>query len=139
MIKRTLTPAQKKIVAASYAWKCAVCGELLPASFHVDHILPLWDGGDDTLENCQPLCPDHHAAKTQREAVERAERKRRLQTARYRHRPPLECTGCGIVCAPYFLHTCAGSRRISSSATLAARDSRAQRASRREACAPPSP
>ena len=113
MIRRTLTPAQKKIVAASYGWRCAVCDVILPASFHVDHILPLWDGGEDTLDNCQSLCPDDHAAKTQREAIEKAERKRRLQLAsrRARRRPPLECTGCGVVCAPYFVHTCTPRRR----------------------------
>ena len=110
MIKRTLTSAQKKIVAASYGWRCADSDEILPASFHVDHIVPVWDGGEDTFDNCQPLCPGDHAAKTQREAVERAERKRRLARTRSR-RPPLECTGCGVVCAPYFVHTCTPRRR----------------------------
>ena len=102
-MRRSLTPAQKKVVAASYEWKCAACGVVLPASYHVDHIVPLWDGGADTLENCQPLCPDDHAAKTQREAIERAERKRRMLRAR---RPVLECAGCGVVCSPYFVHRC---------------------------------
>jgi 5-methylcytosine-specific restriction endonuclease McrA len=108
MIKRTLTSAQKKVVAASFGWKCAACGELLPASFHVDHVVPLWDGGDDTLDNCQPLCPDHHADKTQREAIERAERKRRILRARV---PVLECAGCGVICSPYFAHRCANIRK----------------------------
>lgn len=110
-MKRRLTDAQKRTVAAAYGWKCAVCNKPLPAAYQVDHIIPLWDGGEDEPWQCQPLCPDDHAAKTQREAIERAQRKRRLKQAaqqaiQKRRRPPLECCGCGHVVSPYFSHAC---------------------------------
>jgi 5-methylcytosine-specific restriction protein A len=38
----------------------------------VDHIVPLWAGGEDDETNYQTLCKPHHAAKTAREAGERA-------------------------------------------------------------------
>jgi 5-methylcytosine-specific restriction protein A len=37
-----------------------------------DHIVPLWQGGPDTLENRQSLCADCHEAKTTAEAGRRA-------------------------------------------------------------------
>ena len=51
MPRRTLTQAQKKRVAAAHAWRCAACDVLLPAAFEVDHVVPLWQGGADAVEN----------------------------------------------------------------------------------------
>jgi 5-methylcytosine-specific restriction endonuclease McrA len=93
-------------VAARHGWRCTGCTELLDATYHVDHIVPLWAGGDDTPEQCQPLCPNCHARKTQAEAIARGERNRRLRAAR-RGRPTLLCTRCGRVLSSYFLHECA--------------------------------
>ncbi|MFZ3206398.1 MAG: HNH endonuclease [Pseudomonas sp.] len=46
-----------------------MCGRLcdFPAGFELDHKLPLFQGGEDTEENCQVLCAGLdgcHAAKT---------------------------------------------------------------------------
>jgi hypothetical protein len=41
------------------------------SGFHVDHILPVADGGKDELENLQLLCPCCHAVKTKRDADNR--------------------------------------------------------------------
>lgn len=41
-----------------------------------DHIIPLSQGGKDERENTQPLCADHHDAKTKLEAIEGARRAR---------------------------------------------------------------
>lgn len=107
MVKRSLTEAQKRRVAASYGWRCAVCNETVAAVYAIDHVIPLWDGGEDTVEACQLLCVACHAHKTQREAIERAQRKRRLKAAaKHSRRPALECLGCGAVCSPYFRHVC---------------------------------
>ena len=107
-IVRRLTEAQKRIVAARADWRCEACKQVLGSQFQCDHVIPLWDGGADCIENCQALCPNCHAHKTQTESVRRAERKRRLrETSRDQRRPPLECTGCGIVFSPYFSHRCA--------------------------------
>lgn len=44
------------------------------AGSEVDHVVPLADGGADDEANLQTLCPEHHAAKTAREAAARAGR-----------------------------------------------------------------
>lgn len=106
-MQRSVSEATKRIVAASYGWRCADCGELLDSTFQTDHIVPLHKGGSNEVDNLQPLCAAPcHARKTQREAIERAERKRRMRESAVSHRPPLECTGCGAILSPHFSHTC---------------------------------
>jgi 5-methylcytosine-specific restriction protein A len=52
--------------------KCESLGRVEAATVP-DHIIPLWAGGRDDLEtNGQPLCPEHHDAKTACEARMRA-------------------------------------------------------------------
>jgi 5-methylcytosine-specific restriction endonuclease McrA len=75
-IKRTLTDGTKKVVAASQSWICTICSTLLSSAFQVDHVLPLWNGGTDALENLCALCPSCHAIKTQRENIQRNEDQR---------------------------------------------------------------
>lgn len=108
-MKRSVSESKKRVVAASYNWKCAECGELLESTFHTDHIVALHNGGTNDLENLQPLCVKHHAVKTQLEAIERSKRKERMRvnyTLKYR-RAPLECTCCGVIISPYFTsHKC---------------------------------
>lgn len=73
MPRRSWGVAEQKIVAALQKWRCASCTELLPSSFEVDHIVPLWSGGPDCFQtNAQALCPTCHSLKTQREAIERS-------------------------------------------------------------------
>ena len=86
MPKRTLSESHKKIVAANHDWKCNACRCVLPPSFQIDHIVPLWKGGDDTVENSQSLCGTCHANKTQLESIERArmEREKRVALAKQR-------------------------------------------------------
>lgn len=67
--------------------RCACCGELVDITagtarpFELDHIVPLWQGGEDTDANRQCLCVTYdaegnkrgcHVEKTAREATERA-------------------------------------------------------------------
>ena len=76
-MKRSWGATEQKIVAAQQSWCCKLCSCLLPASFELDHILPLCDGGlDDWTTNAQALCPTCHASKTQRENLERRTRAR---------------------------------------------------------------
>ena len=112
-MKRRLTEGQKKIVAARCDWKCTACHATLSAAYHIDHTIPLWAGGVDSVENATSLCGSCHARKTQREAIERAERKRRLRERSLdaRARPPVECSGCGVVFSPYFWHRCGEGKR----------------------------
>jgi len=65
---------------------CAVCdaslfndrGRLRP--YAIDHIKPLWGGGDNSLDNLQALCKECHSKKTALEATSRAkaDRQRRF-------------------------------------------------------------
>lgn len=44
--------------------KCTDCSIRLPSDWEVDHIIRRADGGDDSLDNLQPLCKPCHIAKT---------------------------------------------------------------------------
>lgn len=41
-----------------YNGKCAYCGIDLVKGWHVDHILPRINGGNDNLDNLNPSCKD---------------------------------------------------------------------------------
>ena len=66
-------PERRKI-AERQNWKCAsdtcdLAGKL--EAYDLDHIVPLWKGGEDTEDNLQALCPACHRKKTDMERVER--------------------------------------------------------------------
>lgn len=53
----------RKLQARRYAvWlrdpTCAMCGRVVPypSGFELDHVVPLFMGGEDVEENCQVLC-----------------------------------------------------------------------------------
>ena len=63
--ERRVTPLMKKKIGEQYDWRCACgCGEKLSFDYHVDHIVPLWQGGTNRESNLQPLNPRCHAFKT---------------------------------------------------------------------------
>lgn len=66
-MSRKLRDSVKKIIAHKQKYNCAMCLELLPPSFQVDHIIPHSISNDDSEENLQALCPNCHSLKTQRE------------------------------------------------------------------------
>jgi len=66
-MSRKLRDSVKKIIAHKQKYTCAMCFELLPPSFQVDHIIPHSISNDDSEENLQALCPNCHSLKTQRE------------------------------------------------------------------------
>jgi hypothetical protein len=72
-MKRVWRVAEQKIVGARQNWRCAACDCLLPSSFQLDHIIPLWNGGANDLSNANCLCSCCHATKTQLESIERAD------------------------------------------------------------------
>lgn len=51
-------------IAMRQEWRCERCGELLEASYEVDHRVPLAKGGRDTDDNLQALHRRCHEAKT---------------------------------------------------------------------------
>lgn len=81
---RSFRDGHKRIVAARQQWRCAKCDTLLQSSFQVDHIIPLFRGGEDSISNAECLCACCHAQKTQLEQIERhaESRRRREEEAR---------------------------------------------------------
>ena len=62
--KRHVTPFQKKMVASDQKWKCNHCQETLDYTYEVDHKVPLFKGGGNTMDNLQALCRNCHGKKT---------------------------------------------------------------------------
>ena len=59
--------------------RCEVVENGIPCGcvgHEVDHVVPVAEGGTDTLANARMICPSHHKPKTQAEARRGAERKR---------------------------------------------------------------
>ena len=52
----TMLPQRRLKLAAQQAWACALCGALLSAAFHADHIKPWGDTFDDSDVNVQIVC-----------------------------------------------------------------------------------
>lgn len=68
--KRKWSSSEKREVGFRQQWRCAHCANLLPATYEVDHVKALHNGGEDCLEtNAEALCNTCHAAKTLRERV----------------------------------------------------------------------
>jgi len=69
---RTWGACESRIVGARQGWKCNGCGEILPAMHHLDHVVPLWKGGSNNIENnAQVLCGSCHTTKSLHEERER--------------------------------------------------------------------
>jgi 5-methylcytosine-specific restriction protein A len=103
MPNRRITGHEKRVVAARQRWECAVCHQILSATFEVDHVVPLHKGGADEIGNCQALCTECHRQKTVREEIERL---RALESAATTRSPAVVCTRCRHVLSPYFVHRC---------------------------------
>jgi 5-methylcytosine-specific restriction endonuclease McrA len=62
--KRSVNGYTKRIVASNQDWKCNMCYNSLPASYEVDHIIPLFKGGTNDVSNLVALCRNCHGEKT---------------------------------------------------------------------------
>lgn len=95
--RRFWTEVQKRIVAGSQNYCCAICRRMLGSTWAADHIRPLRNGGSNALTNCQILCADCHAQKTQMENIDAADEKRRKKhedqknTSKYWDKDSLFC------------------------------------------------
>jgi hypothetical protein len=67
--KRNVTGLMKKKVAADQGWKCGHCKATLDATFEVDHIKALFNGGTNDPSNLVALCPNCHRKKTVEERL----------------------------------------------------------------------
>ena len=61
---RKVTEQMKKYVASQQQWKCRHCGDTLDATYEVDHVVALENGGDNNMNNLQALCRNCHGKKT---------------------------------------------------------------------------
>jgi len=64
---RRVSLADKKKIAFQQNYKCNLCHMILPPTYEIDHIIPLFKGGGNKLENLQALCPGCHRNKTENE------------------------------------------------------------------------
>lgn len=62
--KRRLNESTKKLIAANQKWRCNLCNNMLDASYEIDHIIPLYKGGNNEIYNLQALCRNCHGLKT---------------------------------------------------------------------------
>lgn len=62
--RNKLSQNVKKYVAANQKWSCNHCQHLLDASYEIDHIIPLYQGGSNDISNLQALCRNCHGKKT---------------------------------------------------------------------------
>ena len=117
MSKRAVSARAKDEVFWRDGATCRLCKETLgDLRWQCDHIVPLWDGGSNDMENLQALCANCHAEKTILEARERARRAklqeetRRLEAAaersarhpgldldRFRYEPDAPPDGVGSI------------------------------------------
>ena len=63
-IKRNVSESTKKYVASNQGWKCLKCSQTLDATYEVDHIKPLHQGGSNDVSNLRALCRNCHGKKT---------------------------------------------------------------------------
>jgi hypothetical protein len=61
--KRCVSETKKKYVASSQNWTCKNCQEKLEATFEVDHVIELQDGGSNNIDNLVALCRNCHGKK----------------------------------------------------------------------------
>ena len=69
--KRAYSTTHRIEVAYKSKYKCNACNILLPPTFEIDHIVELRDGGTDTYDNLQALCPNCHSLKTRANTLKR--------------------------------------------------------------------
>lgn len=67
----SFTEYEKFSIASSHEYICANCKiELQDREFDIDHIIPIANGGKNTIDNLQPLCKNCHKEKCKTEKYE---------------------------------------------------------------------
>ena len=64
IMKRSVSETKKKYVASNQNWVCGHCKHQLDATFEVDHIIELQNGGTNEITNLVALCRNCHGKKT---------------------------------------------------------------------------
>ena len=66
---RNVSNTVKKMVASHQRWNCNLCHNLLDYTYEIDHIIPLFKGGVNNINNLQALCRNCHGKKTIMDAI----------------------------------------------------------------------
>ena len=62
-LRQYLSPFTKKQIAARQQWRCALCRQLLDETYEIDHIKPVYAGGDNSMANLRALHRSCHVAR----------------------------------------------------------------------------
>lgn len=62
--RRSWSTRVRNLIAAQQGWECNACNAMLQASYDIDHVIPLFKGGPDSMGNLQALCVPCHRAKS---------------------------------------------------------------------------
>ena len=63
-VKRSVSESKKKYVAANQNWHCGHCKQQLDATYEIDHVIELQNGGTNDVSNLKALCRNCHGKKT---------------------------------------------------------------------------
>jgi len=67
--RKTLSKKRRYQILERDKFTCRTCGRSAPeVALHVDHIIPVSKGGNNTLENLQTLCVDCNLGKGNQES-----------------------------------------------------------------------
>ena len=124
MSGRRLSESLKKRLAYEQKWSCFVCGNMLPPTFQVDHIVPHAIGGSNHPSNLQALCVECHARKSQSE-LKRIKIHKALSAECANSKSYTTCWFCHRILSTYFRHTCdnRGEEAVFDEAVLSAYES----------------
>jgi 5-methylcytosine-specific restriction protein A len=78
-VRKRRSAAQREAIAAAHNWTCCLCGHQIDPvrdDWHLDHEIPLADGGEDTVENIKPVHARCHRSKTAADVARIAKGKR---------------------------------------------------------------
>lgn len=67
--KRSVSDSKKKYIASNQEWNCGNCGNKLTYTFEIDHKIPLYSGGDNSVSNLIALCRECHGQKTIKDKI----------------------------------------------------------------------
>ncbi len=59
----------RNMIASNQDWKCYICVKSLPPDYHLDHKVPLVEGGADQAYNLGACCVNCHSKKTYMEGI----------------------------------------------------------------------